>query len=126
MSATRTHRSAADWDALATEILPELQQGRRISDFADRIGTNADALRTALARQGFDPRGEALDVKEITASRPSTLAKRVAARRQEKAPWWLLIAETKKSYGELIALLRDHGFTVKGEPTGNGAAPEAE
>lgn len=120
MSATRTHRSAEDWDALATEVLPELQAGRRISDFAERIGTNSDALRTALARQGYDPRGEALEVKEITASRPSTLAKRVAQRRQDKAPWWLLIAETNKSYGELRALLQDHGYSYRGEPQGNG------
>lgn len=120
-TATRTHRSPAEWDALATELLPQIQSGERISNLSDRIGSNGDALRTALARQGYDPRGNPLEVHELTAARPSTLAKRVARRRQEKAPWWLLVVETGKSYGELISLLSDHGYTRKGELNGNGA-----
>lgn len=122
MTATRTHRSAADWDELAREILPELQSGARVSDFAGRIGSNTDALRTALALQGFDPRGNPLEVTPLTGATPKTRAKRIAKRRQEKAPWWLLKAESGMSYTEMTTALHEHGFTLKGETNGNGAS----
>lgn len=121
MSATRTHRSAEEWDALALEVAPLLRDGHKIADIKDRIGSNVDALHTALARQGLDPHGEPLAIKELTASRPGTLAKRVAARRRDKAPWWMLKAETGKSYGELTRLLREYGYTNSGEESVDGA-----
>lgn len=110
----RIRRSQEDWEALAREKLPELQAGRRISHMTDEIGTNDEAFRVALARIGFDPRGNPLKLHKITASRESTFAKRVAARRAEKAPWWLIMAETDRSYAELNQLLRDHGFAENG------------
>lgn len=122
MTATRTHRSPAEWDELAMEILPELQSGSRISDFTDRIGSNADALRTALARKGFDHQGNPIEVTPVTASTPKTLAKRIAKRRQEKTPWHRLKVETGMSYGEMTSLLREFDYTNSGDANGNGHA----
>lgn len=121
-ASTRSRRSHEDWDQLAREILPELQAGRRISDFEDRIGTNSDALRTALARMGFDPHGEPMKLKVINAATDKTLAKRVARRRREKAPWWLIMAETDRPYGDLVRGLVENGYSLSGEDVSTNGA----
>lgn len=111
---TRTRRSSEDWDALARELLPELQAGRKVSDLTDRIGSNDEAFRTALARIGYDPHGNPLKLKSISARTDATLAKRVAARRENGAPWWLVMAETRMSYAKLNRILREHGYAENG------------
>lgn len=118
---TRTRRSSEDWDALALEMI---ETGQKISDpaVAERIGTNAAAVRVALARRGFSGDLEPLDVTPLaTSGGPKALAKRIAKRRQEKAPWWRLVVEANMSYPELRALLSKYGYSPKGEST-NGAS----
>ncbi len=124
---TRTHRSREAWDALVREILPELQENpdATIENFRSRIGSNIEAAKIALARQGFDPTGKAVPFKEITASTPAVLAKRVAARRRDGVPWWRIQAETGKTYAALTSLLPKHGYTLDGESSPNGSGPEA-
>ena len=78
-----------------------------MSNLTDVIGTNDDAFRVALARIGYDSRGRPLKIKPISAKTDKTLAKRVARRRDQKAPWWQIMAETGRSYGDLNRLLRD-------------------
>lgn len=119
----RPRRSPADWETLARELLPELQDGKSFADLEERIGANTDALRTALAQLGYNPHGEPMKLREIAARTPRTLARRVALRRLDGAPWWLISAETGKSYSELTGLLASQGYATTGEALGNGGDP---
>ena len=125
MSATQTRvrRSRSEWDDLANEIIPALQSGAKTSDYRDRIGASEDALKVALARHGFDPHGNPLQLKEITARTPKALARSAAKRRREGAPWWLIQAETDEQYGKIVKAMKENGFDPRtGKPVENGSA----
>ncbi len=50
-TATRTYRTAEDWDQFALELLPEIQNGTTIEGLRDRIGASEEG-RCPTARDG--------------------------------------------------------------------------
>lgn len=116
---TRTRRSDEDWVELARELLPEVRERGGLAGLEDRIGTNRDAFKIALAKLGFDPKGNPMTVEPISGSRESTIAKRVAEARREKEPWWKISYRSELSYNQLIELLAKHGYGTDGQPVGS-------
>ena len=126
---TRTRRSVDDWNALACEMI-ETNQKLSDPEVAKRVGTNAAAVRVALALQGFDGGLEPLEIEPLAVSGgPKAIAKRVAQLRREKTPWWKIVVAAKKagkplSYNDLREMLAKYDYTQKGESSSNGSAAD--
>jgi hypothetical protein len=109
-STRRTARTPEEWEKLAADtIAPALAAGATMTAMRAQYGTGT-AIRRALARVGYDTKGQPIVGVHVRAASAKTLAKRVAARREEGAAWWRLELETEKSKAELKALLVKHGY----------------
>jgi hypothetical protein len=102
-------RTDDEWDELARgTIVPLLQDGTTMTEVRKRYGQGA-TIRAALARVGYNTKGQPLELQRITGSRPYILANRVAERRKAGVAWWQVELEAGKPRAELEALLRKHG-----------------
>lgn len=99
----RPNRSNEEWDKLAREVIvPALQAGTTMTELRAQYGAGV-TIRRALARIGYNTKGQKMQVLRTTGSRPQVRAKRVAERREAGAPWWLLEMETEMSADALKA-----------------------
>jgi len=109
---TSTRRSTEDIDALVPDIVAALQSGAKMNEVKERFGfSHGQPIRQALARNGYDSKGNSLSVTKITGS-GKALADKVAKRRESGDSWYLLAQATGKTETELRALLEEHGHAA--------------
>ncbi len=124
---TPARRSRQDWENLAKEILPQLQNGTKMAELRERYDIGyLYHLRIAMAKLGYDLNGEPLNVRPITVKRPDAVIKEIARRRQKGVPFWLLEAESGMSHSQITRGLRDNGFAElaqgRTDTTDNGSS----
>ena len=106
-----SRRTRADWEEIARQVLPQLQEGTPLSELRERYDiTRLYYLRIELARLGYDLHGRPLKVKPVPGKRPAVAAKHLAERREAGEPYWLLEAETGMSSRQMQRLMDDHGY----------------
>lgn len=118
---TPSQRTREDWEALAEELLPEIQAaGGLTAEMREKhhIG-HVYRIKMALAKLGYDIHGEPLKVRPIKAKRPETVAKEIAGRREKGEPYWLLEVEAEMSPPRMQRLMNEHGITDPGVSEGH-------
>lgn len=123
-AAESTRRSREDIDAIVPDIVEALQAGDTMTAVKERFGfSHGQPIRQALARNGYDSKGNALEDEEPITGSGKTLAKKVAAERAKGVAWYLLARRTDKSESELRTLLEENGYEATGR-TYAAAAPK--
>lgn len=103
-------RAAENWDNLVDEIREARQSGTTMKDLKTQYGVSSDVpLREALARAGYDSKGDALEYDDISGLRGAPLKNRIVKERKEGTAWYLLALMTGKSESELRSLAGDAG-----------------
>ena len=108
---TSTRRTRADWEEIAKQILPQLQEGIPLSELRERYDiTRLYYLRIELAKLGYDLKGRPLEVRPVAGKRPAVVARHLSTRRGEGEPYWLLEASTGMTERKIKDLLKEHGY----------------
>lgn len=103
-----TRRTAEDWDSIVNEIRAARQAGETMQSLKKKYSVSSDVpMREALARAGFNSKGEALEYEDISGLSGVKLKNRVIAERKEGAAWYLLALMTGKSESDLRELVGD-------------------
>ena len=116
-----SQRKREDWETLASEILPSIQEHGGITPELRKkhdIGY-LYRLQIALAKQGYDIHGKPIQVKPIQAKRPDAVAKQIAERRQKGEPFWLLEVASGMTHTQMAKLLGEHGHSMSKATNGS-------
>lgn len=101
----RTHEDILE---LVPEIVEKLKDGVTMTEIRAEYGAGP-VIRKALTEKGYNTKGERIEVEEIE-GKGATLAKRVAAKREDGWAWYKLEIATDMSTDDLKELLEEHGY----------------
>jgi hypothetical protein len=103
-----TRRTAEDWDSIVNEIRAKRQAGETMQALKKEYGVSSDVpLREALARAGFNSKGDALEVEDISGLSGAKLKARLIKEREEGTAWYMLALMAKKSESDLREVVGD-------------------
>jgi hypothetical protein len=107
-AATNGRRTAEDWDGLVNEIREARQAGETMQSLKQKYSVSSDVpLREALARAGFNSKGEELEYEDISGLTGAKLKNRLVKERNEGTAWYMLALMTGKPESELREVVGD-------------------
>ena len=114
-------RTAEDWDSLVGEIRAARQGGETMQSLKKKYSVSSDVpMREALARAGFNSKGEALEYEDISGLSGAKLKARLVKEREEGTAWYMLALMTGKSEADLREVVGDAA------PSGGGRKASAK
>jgi len=103
-------RTAADVDKLVPQFVKHLKAGGTMRALKEQFDFSDDGpIRQALARKGYDSKGQALELPSIT-----NTPKGVAAARKAGVAWYLIALVLDKSEAEVKAMAEKSGANTAG------------
>jgi len=119
-------RTAEDWDGLVGEIRTARQGGETMQSLKKKYGVSSDVpMREALARAGFNSKGEALEYEDISGLSGAKLKARLVKEREEGTAWYMLALMTGKSEADLREVVGDAAPSGGGRKASAKAATES-
>jgi hypothetical protein len=101
-------RTQEDWDSLVNEIREARQAGETMQALKIKYGVGTDVpLREALARAGYNSKGEELEYEDLSDLKGSKLTARVRKEREQGTAWYMLALMTGKTEAELREVAGD-------------------
>jgi hypothetical protein len=103
-----TRRTAEDWDSIVNEIREARQAGETMQSLKKKYSVSSDVpMREALARAGFNSKGEALEYEDISGLSGAKLKARLVQERTDGTAWYMLALMTGKSESDLREVVGD-------------------
>jgi hypothetical protein len=103
-----TRRTAEDWDSIVEEIKAARQAGETMQSLKKKYSVSSDVpMREALARAGYNSKGEALEYEDISGLSGAKLKARLVKEREEGTAWYMLALMTGKSESDLREVVGD-------------------
>lgn len=103
-----TRRTAEDWDSIVNEIRTARQAGETMQSLKKKYSVSSDVpMREALARAGFNSKGEALEYDDISGLSGAKLKARLVQERTDGTAWYMLALMTGKSESDLREVVGD-------------------
>lgn len=103
-----TRRTAEDWDSIVNEIREARQAGETMQSLKKKYSVSSDVpMREALARAGFNSKGEALEYEDISGLSGAKLKTRLIKERTDGTAWYMLALMTGKSESDLREVVGD-------------------
>jgi hypothetical protein len=122
-----TRRTAADWDSIVNEIRAKRQGGETMQALKKEYGVSSDVpLREALARAGFNSKGEALEYDDISGLSGAKLKARLVKERSEGTAWYMLALMTGQSESDLREVVGDTPIPKAAKPVKESAEGKEE
>jgi hypothetical protein len=107
-AASNGRRTAADWDSIVEEIRAKRQGGSTMQALKKEYGVSSDVpLREALARAGYNSKGDELEYEDISGLTGAKLKNRLVKERSEGTAWYMLALMTGKPEPELREIVGD-------------------